>query len=266
MSQHDTSHDDEKAVSNISRVTHDSVHIHGIDLIAMLGNVNLGDFAFLELFKRLPEERESIVFNALVVALVEHGLMPSAIATRMTYLGAPESIQGAVSAGLLGLGNTFVGTMEGSARLCQEFMAEGAGPETDIEAAAEHIITHYREQKKVIPGIGHPVHKPRDPRADKLMAIAVEQGFDDTPIRLMQAISEQASRRFDKTLPVNVTGAIGAIATSMNIDWKITRGLGVMARAIGLVGHILEETRTPTAQKIWNRAERECNEDTDPSN
>lgn len=266
MSQHDAlQRDAEKAVSNISRVTHDSVHIHGIDLIGLLGNVNLGDFAFLEIFKRLPDERESTVFNMLVVALVEHGLTPSALATRLTYLGAPESIQGAVSAGLLGLGNTFVGSMEGSARVCQAFMAEDPSS-SDIEAAAERIIMQHREQKKAIPGIGHPIHKPRDPRADKLMEIAIEQGFDDTPIRLMQAISAQASKQFNKTLPVNVTGAIGAIATAMNIDWKITRGLGVMARAIGLVGHILEETRNPTAQKIWNRAERECNEDTDQPN
>ncbi|WP_211876969.1 hypothetical protein [Pseudarthrobacter albicanus] len=111
--------------SSITRATPESVHVHGLDLTELLGKVNLGDFAFLELFKRLPDERESILINAMLVSLVEHGVTPSVIAARMTIMGAPESLRGAVTAGLLGLGNTFVGTIEGAARVWQQELPGG---------------------------------------------------------------------------------------------------------------------------------------------
>lgn len=254
-------------VSDITRATPDSVHVHGLDLTELLGKVNLGDFAYLELFRKLPDERESTLINALLVALVEHGPTPSVIAARMTYMGAPESLQGAVAAGLLGLGNTFVGTIEGAAKTCAtELVDNGLAPapegrrpsDEEIAETAARILAEHCAAGKPVAGLGHPVHKPVDPRAERLFAIAIELGFDDTAIRLMRALSTQASQARSKILPVNVTGAIGALATTMGIPWTVARGLGVMARSIGLVGHLLEESREPMAGTIWTRVEAEA--------
>lgn len=253
--------------SEITRATADSVHVHGLDLTELLGTVNLGDFAYLELFKKLPDRSESVLINALLVALVEHGVTPSVIATRMTIMGAPESLQGAVASGLLGLGNTFVGTIEGAARTCQTALIDSGliGPDVTTEVSdqqideiARRVFREHREQKRPVAGLGHPVHKPVDPRAQRLFEIARDEGFSDAAPRLMTRLSEVAFEETGKQLPVNVTGAIGSLAVTLGIPWNVARGLGVMARSIGLVGHILEESQTPMAGTIWTRTEAEA--------
>jgi citrate synthase len=244
--------------SDIALATADRVSVHGIDLAAdILGKVNVGDFAFLELFRRLPTGAESVVFNALVVALIEHGLTPNALASRLTYLGAPESLQGAVAAGLLGLGDRFVGTMEGAARLCQEHAEDGGWRDDpdELDRLAERIVAEHAAAGRLVPGIGHGLHKPVDPRAERLFEIGREQGLDAANERLMRAIASAAERRTGKALPVNVTGAVGALASTLGVPWPVVRGLGVMARAIGLVGHLLEERERPLARHVWEDAE-----------
>jgi citrate synthase len=228
-----------------------SITLFGKDLPSeILGRINLGDMGFLELTGRLPNEQESRMFNAMVVTLVEHGITPSAIAARMTYFGAPESLQAAVAAGLNGLGTVFVGSIEGAAKLLYETMPT-SDPDAEFPALAIPVVQAFQARKQIIPGIGHPLHKPIDPRTPRLFEIARETGFDGPYLKLMVAISDEASRNSGKSLPCNATGAIGAICCEMGFDWKICRGLGVMARAVGLVGHILEETRNPMSPQIW---------------
>lgn len=220
----------------------------------ILGHLNLGDMGFLELTGRFPGPAESRMFNAMVVTLVEHGITPSALVARMTYLGAPESLQGAVAAGLSGLGTVFVGSMEGAAKMLKEAMPE-PDPNADFSALAAAAVESFRQQGRIVPGIGHPFHKPIDPRTPRLKALAQENGFHGPYVQLMEAIATEAGRASGKVLPMNATGAIGALCCEMAFDWKICRGLGVMARAVGLVGHILEETRRPMAEEVWHRIE-----------
>ena len=247
--------------SAIARSDATSVHVHGLDLIEMLGTVNLGDFAYLELFGRLPDQAESTVFNAMVVSLVEHGLTPSALVTRTTYLGAPESIQGAVAAGLLGLGDTYVGTIEGAARVCANALEPGrVYTDSEIDEIAAKVFDEHRAVGKHVAGLGHPVHKPVDPRAEKLFAVAEQNGLSTSAPRLMRALSARVAAARGSAIPVNVTGAIGSLAATLGISADIARGLGVMARAIGLVGHLLEERSDPIAATVWTRAERESME------
>jgi citrate synthase len=188
----------------------------------------------------------------MVVTLVEHGITPSALVARMTYLGAPESLQGAVAAGLNGLGTVFVGSIEGAARMLTEAMP-APDAAADVAALARSVTTAFAERRQIVPGIGHPFHKPIDPRTPRLMELARETGFSGPYVRLMEAIAAEAERASGKVLPVNATGAIGALCCEMGFDWKICRGLGVMARAVGLVGHILEESRRPMAEEVWHR-------------
>jgi citrate synthase len=237
--------------------TADRITVRGHDLVEdLIGKVSLGDMAFLELKGRLPTRQESTVFNALAVTLVEHGMTPSAIAARLTYFGAPESLQGAVAAGLLGIGDRFGGSVEEAARTLQEAL-EGAGARPDLSDLARKIVTTHKERKRPIAGLGHPIHKPIDPRTPKLFAIAADNGFSGRYVELMQAISAEASRSYGRELPVNATGAIGAIASELEIPWRVSRGLAVMARAIGLVAHVQEELEEPLAAEIWNRIDEE---------
>jgi len=235
-----------------------SITLFGRDFPAeILGRLNLGDMGFLELTGRIPTASESVMFNAMVVTLVEHGITPSALVARLTYLGAPESLQGAVAAGLNGLGTVFVGSIEGSAKMLNEAMPE-ARKDADFKGIARAVATSFQERRAIVPGIGHPFHKPIDPRTPRLFQIAAETGFDGPYLTLISAIAEEAGQLSGRTLPVNATGAIGALCCEMGFDWKICRGLGVMARAVGLVGHILEETRNPMAAKIWHSVEAEA--------
>jgi citrate synthase len=240
--------------SAICRSDADRIAVHGMDLThEILGKVGLGQMAFLEVFARLPTGPECRVFEALIVALVEHGLTPSALAARLTYLGAPESFQGAVAAGLSGLGNTFVGSVEGAARFLQE-----SARDEEPAAAARAIVERFRAAKATIPGIGHPIHTDVDPRSERIFEIAREEGLSGANVRLMRLVAVEASAAYGRHFPVNVSGAIGAVATELGIDWRICRGIGVIARSIGLVGHLLEEIRNPLARELWLRTDAEA--------
>ncbi len=246
--------------SDMGWSTTDRIVVRGHDLVDdLIGKVSLGDMAFLELKGRLPTAQESVVFNSLAVTLVEHGMTPSAIATRLTYFGAPESVQAAVAAGLLGIGDRFGGSIEEAARTLQEALA-GSDGGADLHALARQIVAKHKERKRPIAGLGHPIHKPIDPRTPRLFAIAADNGFSGRYVELMKLISQEAERSFGRDLPVNATGAIGAIASELEIPWQVSRGLAVMARAIGLVGHIQEEVHEPLAAEIWNMIEEESSE------
>src|ERR1700724_3161429 len=166
--------------------TADRIVVRGHDLVEdVIGKVSLGDFAFLELKGRLPTKQESIVFNAITVTLVEHGMTPSAIAARLTYFGAPESVQGAVAAGLLGMGDRFGGSAEDAARILQTALA-GADRDTDLEALASRIVSEHKASKQPVAGLGHPIHKPVDPRTAKLFEVAAENELSGRYVELMR--------------------------------------------------------------------------------
>ena len=223
--------------SDLAWSTVERIVVRGKDLPGeILGNVNLGDMAFLMLTGRTPDARESRLFNAMAVTLVEHGLTPSSMVARLTYLGAPEAMQAAVAAGLCGLGSVFVGSTEGVAKMLSET--------TDVKK----ILA----ENKRIPGLGHPLHKPVDPRTKRLFEIARETGHYGKYCKAMEQIA------LEKKLVLNATGAIGALSCELGLDWRAVRGIGVMARAVGLVGHILEETRNPIALEMWERMEEEA--------
>jgi len=223
--------------SDLGWSTRERIVVRGKDLPGeLLGKVSLGDMAFFELTGKIPDERQSRLFNAMAVTLVEHGVTPSALAARLTFLGAPEAMQAAVAAGLCGLGSVFVGSMEGAARL----LSSGK--------TAQQIVA----ENKRIPGLGHHLHKPVDPRAVRLFEIARETGYYGKYCALMEAIGNE------KGLVVNATGAIGALACELGLDWRAVRGIGVMARAVGLVGHLLEEARQPMAETVWHQVEEQA--------
>lgn len=243
--------------------TADKIVVRGHDLPnELLGHIDLGGMAFLEIMGRRPSSQEAEVFNALLVTLVEHGMTPQAIATRMINAAAPEALQAAVAAGLCGVGSVFAGGSEQCAKILQEALKDDAGT-GDLDKIAADIVESFVARKGVIPGIGHPVHKPIDPRTPVLFAIAERNGFRGRNIALLEAISKEAERRLQRSLPINATGAIGAVLCELGFPWRICRGIAVISRAVGLVGHIAEEMRNPIALEIWARTEAEIYENKD---
>ncbi|UFN51536.1 citryl-CoA lyase (plasmid) [Roseomonas sp. OT10] len=234
--------------SDMGFSTPDRVVVQGRDLPGeIIGHLDLGAMAFLEITGRIPTKAEARVFNALLVTLVEHGMTPQAMAARLVYLGAPEALQAAVAAGLCGMGSMFGGGAEAAARMLQE--ANGRD--------APEIVESYIAARRPIPGLGHPVHKPVDPRTARLFDIAAEHGFSGPHVALLRRIAEAAEQRTGRTLPINATGAIGAVMTEMGFDWRLCRGVAVIGRAVGLVGHIAEELRAPIARTLWEQTEGE---------
>ncbi|MEU9064898.1 citryl-CoA lyase [Streptomyces sp. NPDC048430] len=244
--------------SDIAWSTTDRITIRGLDLPGeILGHLDLAEFSFLQLTGRRPTAAEGRIYTALLITLVEHGLTPSAIAARMTYAGAPEAMQAAVAAGLCGLGSVFVGTTEGSANMLAEALADDDGT-ADLDDVARRVVSGFKERRAIVPGVGHPLHKPIDPRTPRLFEIAEAEGVAGRYVELMKRIGVEATRTYDRELPVNATGAIGALSCEIDLPLKAVRGLGVMARAIGLVGHILEESEQPMALQLWQRIDREA--------
>lgn len=225
--------------SDLGWSTRERIVVRGKDLPReILGTLSLGDMAWFELTGKVPDQNQSRLFNAMAVTLVEHGVTPSALAARLTYLGAPEAMQAAVAAGLCGLGSVFVGSMEHAAKLLSE----------NIGKPASQIVA----ENKRIPGLGHPLHKPVDPRSVRLFEIGRETGYYGKYCGLMEELARL------KNLTLNATGAIGALACELGLDWRAVRGIGVMARAIGLVGHLLEESRQPMAEAVWHQIEEQA--------
>jgi len=240
--------------------TPDKITVRGHDLCHdLLGKIDLGGMAFLELTGRMPTPQEAEVFNALLVTLVEHGMTPHAIATRMVHISAPEAMQAAVAAGICAVGSVFAGGSEQVARTLQSALRD-APADADIAAIATRIVDDHVGRKVPISGIGHPVHKPIDPRTPVLFAIAERNGLRGRYVALQEAISATAERRLSRVLPVNAPGAIGAIMCELGFPWQICRGIAVISRAVGLVGHIAEEMRNPIALEIHERAEEEIRE------
>jgi citrate synthase len=244
--------------SDLARSTATTVHVRDFDLCNdLLGKVTLTEMVFVTMKGKLPSAAEARVLDACLVALVEHGITPSSIATRITYLGAPESMQAAVAAGLLGLGSVFVGTIEGSARMLYDALNDKPA-DHDLAALADAVVEGLIAKRQPVPGLGHPVHRPIDPRAQRLFEIAEENGKSGRYVQLMRLIHAAAERRTGRVLPLNATGAIGAIVLELGFDPRISRGFGLMSRTIGLVAHIYEELQHPLARGIWEMVEREA--------
>jgi citrate synthase len=227
----------------------DRVLVRGIDLNEeLLGSTTYTDMVSIMLLARRPTPAETRMLDALLVVLVEHGLVKPVIQSRFVYSNAPESLQAAVAASLLGAGSNHLGSSEWCARVLQKAVGPKASPE-EVEAAARAIVEDHRKRKARVPGIGHRTHAEGDPRAIKLFKIAKETGTYGSYCAILERVSELASEG-GKFLPVNVTGAIAAIASDMGFRWQITRAFALIGRVLGALAHIQEEMDEPISDEL----------------
>jgi len=231
----------------------DTIRVRGKDLCAeLVGKLTFTEMMLLHLTGAMPTEQQVRIVDAVLITIMEHGMTPSAIAARQTYFGAPESLQGAVAAGILGVGTRFAGTSGDCVTLLEEIVA---APEAERMAVAKAIVGRFRSERKPIPGYGHPVHKNGDPRVARLEQIATEQGVDGKYIRAMHLLADAITAVTGRTLVINASAAMGAVMAEVGISAGIMRGLVIVSRAAGIVGHLQEEMQEPASQRIWDLVE-----------
>lgn len=229
----------------------DAIYVRDRSLVdEVIGRMGFTEMILLSLTGKTPGETEVKVLDAVLVTLMEHGLTPSAIAARMVYSSAPESIQAGVSAGLLAVGSVFVGTMEGCAALIDRVRSADDGA-----AEAHTIATEHRTARAPLPGFGHPFHRPDDPRTPRLFEVAHDAGVSGSHIAALQTLSGAVDEVYGRHLTINATGAIAALLGEIGVPARIMRGMAVISRAAGLVAHIAEEQEDPAMRTMWDAAE-----------
>lgn len=238
--------------THIAYHTNDAIYVREVDLVRdLIGKVTFTEMMFLQITGKRPTPAQVALLDAAMVTLMEHGLTPSVIATRMVYVSAPEAMQSAVAAGLLAVGSTFVGTMELAIKLIDEVLT---APEGEA-ARALAIARRHRESRLPLPGFGHHLHKPDDPRSARLLALAGEHATLGRHVGALRTLSAAIDEVYGRHITINATGAVAALLGEIGFPQEVMRGVAVVSRAAGLVGHILEEHREPAARHMWESLE-----------
>ena len=238
-----------------------SIHLLGRDLAGeLIGHVGFGELALWLATQQRPTPQQVRVFEAVLVSLADHGFTPTAIAARLTLYSAPDALQGAMAAGLLGGGSRFLGVTEDTGRFLAGVLASVMGPlpETDEQwdALARRAVAEQRAAGRLVPGLGHPVHKKVDPRTAVIIELADREGLRGPHLRLFEAIGRVHPEVLGRTLPLNGAGVAGAALADLGLPPELLRGVSLLARAAGLLGHIAEELRHPIAPDIYASIDR----------
>ncbi|MDR3511952.1 MAG: citryl-CoA lyase [Caulobacteraceae bacterium] len=230
-----------------------SITVRGRDLCnELIGKIDFTDYFFLLLMGREPDENQRFFVNALLVAIAEHGLVPSVQAARMTLAAAPEALQGAVAAGLLGSGSVVLGSAETAGYFLDSLVT--ASKDGDAAAIAAQRIRGMRATKTAIPGFGHPQHAGGDPRANVLLALAKARGLDGPYIKMLHTIADVLPEALGRPLPININGAIPAILLEIGFPVTALKSISILARTAGLLAHLQEETERPIGFIMSNAA------------
>jgi citrate synthase len=230
--------------SAISASNAETIVVRGHDLCgALVGQISFTEHVWLLITGQLPGAAQRRVLDATLVAIAEHGLVPSVTAARMTLAAAPEALQGAVAAGILGCGSVILGSAESAARL---FAAVAARMPADTPAAAARpLLDELRAARKPVPGYGHPLHKRQDPRVSRLLAVAAEAGIAGRHIEIAASIERLIPEIWNRPLAMNVSGAIAAVLLDAGYPLLAVKGVPMLARTASLIAHLTEEQQRP---------------------
>ena len=227
----------------------DNIWVRGRNLCDdLMGKMSFGEFVVFHFLGKDATSLQKAVVDGVLVCIMEHGLTPSAIASRVTYLGAPESLQGAVASGLLGAGSRFVGTADQAAELLKKIVNK---PSEERKKEAMNIASQFNASGKFLPGFGHPIHINGDPRVKRLESIARSAGAKGEFLDAMYLLGDAIKAVSQKNIVINVNATIGAVLLEADMPPSIARGFNLIARCAGLVGHILEEQTEPAGYQIW---------------
>ncbi|POF27869.1 citryl-CoA lyase [Roseibium marinum] len=234
----------EQAYTAIATSDADSITVRGLDLCNdLIGKIDFTDYFWLLVLGERPQREQRVMMDACLVAIAEHGLVPSVQAARMTLAAGPEAWQGAMSAGLLGMGSVVAGSSESAGRFLEEILQKADADGTDVETAVIATLKDLKAARKKVPGLGHPQHAAGDPRANRLMEIADELGVSGKYISTLRLLAEHAPGIIERPLPINVSGAIPAVILDAGWPVDALKAVPLLARTAGLAAHLLEESR-----------------------
>ena len=242
-------------VTHISQAHPDRVEVRGRDLTGdLMGRLTFTEYFHLLLTGEEPTEQQRYFLDLLLVAIAEHGMMPTNVAARMTLAADPGSLQGAVAAGILGCGPVLLGTAEECARLLERAQAEVAAG-TDPAQVAEDAAAAIRAAGGKAPGFGHPVHKPLDPRAERILALADERGVSGPHVALARHLRDGVARAWGRPLVMNVSMPIAAVMLDLGFTAPIVKAIPILARTASLLAHLAEEREQPVGFLMARAAE-----------
>ena len=241
--------------SGIGKAEPDAIIIRGRNLAdELMGKVTFTELTFLLVRGREPSPGETALLDAVLVSLADHGLTPTALAARLTYTGAPESLQGAVAAGLLGAGSVFLGVVEDTASFLEPVVEAAGGADASddrLSSAARAAVEARLAMGGRIPGLGHPVHKQVDPRTPRMYEIAEQHGVLGPHLRALRLVADEHRELTGRALPINGAGVGGAALADLGFPPRIVRGFALLARSAGLVAHLAEEMEHPLGMPLF---------------
>ncbi len=242
-------------VSHISQAYPDRVEVRGRDLSGdLMGRLSFTEYFHLLLTGREPTGEQRFFLDVLLVAIAEHGMMPTNVAARMTLAADPGSLQGAVAAGILGCGPVLLGTSEECARLLESAQEEVASGATPAAVAADRARA-IRASGGRLPGFGHPVHRPLDPRAERILELADARGVSGPHVLLARCLRDAAADAWGKPLTMNVSMPIAAVMLDLGFPSAAVKAVPILARTAGLLAHLAEERRQPLGFLMAGSAE-----------
>ena len=220
--------------------------VRGHDLCDdLIGRIGFGDYFHLLLTGRRPDAAASAVLDATLVAIAEHGFVPSVQAARMTLAAAPDALQGAVAAGILGCGSVILGASETAGRLFVAIDEAARAAGDDLPGAARDAVAALRERREPVPGYGHPQHKSRDPRVARLFEVSRQAGGDRRYVAIAEAVEAAIPSIYQRELRLNVSAAIPAVLLGVGFPVAALKGVPILARTAGLIAHLAEELEQP---------------------
>jgi citrate synthase len=233
----------------------DRVTVRGRDLAHdLMGHTTFTEYAFLLATGRMPTEEQRFFLDLSLVALAEHGLTPSVQAARMTYDADPAALQGAIAAGVLGCGTVILGAADLCRKVIEDVLAR-VNASGSLDAAALEVAREHREQRKALPGYGHPLHKPVDPRAERMIALARERGVAGRSVEAAIALTKAAAAIWGRPLPMNVSMTIAATLRDVEVPPGLIRAVPILARTAGLIAHCMEEAENPIGFLMASKGE-----------
>jgi citrate synthase len=244
--------------TGISTADAESITVRGRDLTQLIGSMSFTDYFVLLLMGRPPTADERYFLDACLIAIAEHGLVPNVQAARMTLAADPGALQAAVAAGILGCGSVVLGTSELAGRMLDAAIARvPAGG--DEQTTALEIAREYRARRAALPGFGHPLHKPIDPRAQRLLALADERGTAGPHVRMARAFGAVADEVWGKQLTMNVSLAIPAVMLDVGFPLEALKGIPILARTASLLAHLREDGTQPLGFYLADHAAEAVN-------